>query len=378
MSLIPTLSWNIFSIFFFILCFVGSVQLLFVLMIHSRLAFFKGNKSSENPIEIPVSIIIAARNESDNLYENLPSILAQDYPNFEVIVVNNQSIDDSSWLLNAFCREYPNLKVVELGKNKHLRPGKKLSITLAIKGAKYEHFILTDADCKPASNQWLRQMAGTFSNTKQVVLGYGPSTAQKGFLNKVVRFDTAWIGVNYMSMALARLPYMGVGRNLAYTKTVFESVNGFKSHYGLPSGDDDLFIQEAARKSNYTIQIDPATYCFSPPPNTWKTWQRQKNRHYSTSSRYKFIKKSLLGIYPLSLLLMWISFVILLCNFSWAIIASIIFGVILLFKWILQARCLLKLHEKGFVWAFPLWDLGYAILAPMMYYISDRKRYYKW
>ena len=183
-----------------------------------------------------------------------------------------------------------------------MRAGKKFPITLAIKGAKYEHVLLTDADCKPSSHQWLRKMAGSFSTAKQIVIGYGPFTKQKGFLNKLIRFDAAWIGVNYLSMALSKLPYMGVGRNLGYTKTLFNSVSGFKSHYALPSGDDDLFIQQVAQKSNYTINIDPETFCFSPAAPTWKRWVRQKSRHYTTSNQYKVIKKLLLGIYPISLL----------------------------------------------------------------------------
>jgi hypothetical protein len=99
-------------------------------------------------------------------------------------------------------------------KNQHLKPGKKLSITLGVKGAKFEHLILTDADCRPASRNWLKSIAENFSNEKQIVLGYGPYKKEKGFLNRLIRFDTTWIGMNYFSMALAKLPYMGVGRNL--------------------------------------------------------------------------------------------------------------------------------------------------------------------
>jgi cellulose synthase/poly-beta-1,6-N-acetylglucosamine synthase-like glycosyltransferase len=253
---IPEFKQLIPNTIFIVFCSFVLIQFLYVFFIHRKLAFYKevpGPTESKLP---PVSIIIAARNESDNLYENLPSILSQDYPEFEVIVVNNQSIDDSGWLLTAFCQQFPNLRVVELGRNKHLRPGKKLPITLAIKAAKYEHFVLTDADCKPTSSNWLRLMASKFNDQKQIVIGYGPFTKSKGIINKIIRFDTAWIGVSYLSMALAKLPYMGVGRNIAYTKSVFNSVNGFKSHYSIPSGDDDLFIQEAAKKNNYTIQID--------------------------------------------------------------------------------------------------------------------------
>jgi len=375
---IPEFKQLIPTTIFIVFCSFVLIQFLYVLLIHRKLAFYKEIQLPSETKLPPISVIIAARNEEDNLYENLPSILSQDYPEFEVIVVNNQSIDDSGWLLNAFCQQFPNLRVVELGKNKHLRPGKKLPITLAVKAAKYEHFVLTDADCKPTSSNWLRLMASKFSDKKQIVIGYGPFTKTKGFVNRIIRFDTAWIGVSYLSMALAKLPYMGVGRNIAYTKGVFNSVNGFKSHYSISSGDDDLFIQEAAKKNNYTIQIDADSHCYSPAAPSWSRWVYQKSRHYSTSSRYKKFKKFLLGIYPLTLILMWISVIPLFFFKEMIFISSCIFLVIILFKWWIQGRCLNQLKEHKFARFFPFWDLFYALLIPILYYISERKKYYKW
>ena len=369
--------WDFFSITFLSLLFFASIQFLYVTIVFGRLALYK--EEEKNPQALPpISIIIAARNESDNLYENLPYILTQDYPEFEVIIVNNQSVDDSAWLLKALCLQHKNLRVVEIAKNKHLLPGKKLPITLGVKGAKYENMLFTDADCRPASNHWLRIMAGSFSEKKEIVLGYAPYYKTKGIINKIIRYDTAFIGVSYLSLALVKLPYMGVGRNLAYSKKVFDTVRGFKSHYSLPSGDDDLFIQEAAVNENYTIQLSPDSFCFSMPATTWKSWIRQKTRHYTTSSRYNFIKKALLGIYPISLLMTWISFVILLSNANWWIIGLIIFSILLIIKWLIQGKCLRKLNEKRFAMAFPLWDLGHALLMPIMYNFSDHKRYKKW
>ncbi len=370
-------SWDFFSVIFLIFLFFVAIQLSYVVFIFLRLAFFKEKKTVASTL-MPISIIIAARNESDNLYDNLPFILTQDYPEFEVIIVNNQSVDDSAWLLKALCIQHKNLKVVEIAKNKHLLPGKKLPITLGVKAAKYEKMVFTDADCKPASNQWLRIMSETFTENKQIILGYAPYFRTKGIINRIIRYDTAFIGASYLSFALAKIPYMGVGRNLAYTKKVFESVRGFKSHYSLPSGDDDLFIQEAAVNQNYTIQISPETFCYSKASETWKGWVRQKTRHYSTSSRYKVIKKALLGIYPISLLLAWLTFVILLFNAKWFAISLILFGSMIIVKWLIQGKCLRKLNEKGFALAFPLWDLGHALLMPMLYNFSDHKRYKKW
>ncbi len=377
LAYLPHFGFEFFTYCFLVLCVCGAIQFFYLLFIFGKLAFYRSRQQEEQSF-VPVSIIIAARDESDNLYENLPMILSQDYPEFEVIVVNHQSIDDSNWLLIAFQQQYKNLRVIDIPRNKHLRAGKKFPITMAIKGAKYEHFLLTDADCKPASYQWLKKMAGSFTKSKQIVIGYGPFTNKKGFLNKLIRFDAAWIGVNYLSMALAKLPYMGVGRNLGYTKTVFNSVSGFKSHYALPSGDDDLFIQQAAQKSNYVVNIDPDTFCYSPAAPSWNRWVRQKSRHYSTSNQYKVIKKLLLGIYPVSLLLLWISFVILLFKADFRIIDGIVFGFVILLKWWIQGKCLLKLQEKNFVFLMPFWDVFYAIVTPMLFYLTEQKRNTKW
>ncbi len=378
MKFIPTFEISFFTITFLALVAVVIVQILYVLFIYSKLAFHKIKPIDDHQNWMPISVIIAARNESDNLYENLPAILSQDYPAYEVIVVNNQSIDDSGWILTAYAQQFPNLRVVELSKNRHLRPGKKLPITLAIKAAKYEHFVLTDADCKPVNDQWIKQMASQYTSSKQIVIGYAPFLKNKGFLNRLIRFDTAWIGVNYFSMALAKLPYMGVGRNLAYTKSVFHSVNGFKSHYSVTMGDDVLFIQEAAKKSNYSIQLNPDSFCYSQAPTTWTRWMTQKTRHYATSGKYRFIKKLLLGIYPASLILMWVSFITLLFSKDFFLLSSSIFGFTLLLKWWLQGRCLSLLKEKSFIRFLPFWDLLYALLMPILFYISERQKYYRW
>lgn len=376
MEYLPILDDSLNTIVFFVFLGFLGIQLIFTLFVFGRLAFHK-IRQTENELP-PVSIIIAARNESENLHKFLPFILEQDYPKFEVIVVNHQSIDDSQYVLNALERQYPHLKTVKVEKNQHLKYGKKLPLTLGIKKAAYEHLLFTDADCKPSSDQWIKSMVGNFNQKKKIVLGYGPYEKTSGLLNFLIRFDTAWIAMNYMSMAKTGIPYMGIGRNLAYTQEVFDSVNGFKSHYALSSGDDDLFIQEAAKNKNYTINIAPESYCYSPAPSTWKSWFDQKSRHYTTSGRYKVIKKLMLGIYPLSLILLNISFVILLLdpNFFWITLASYL--LLLIIKWIILGRAMKRLNEKGFIVFMPLMDIAYAILAPTMYYAIDKKELEKW
>lgn len=354
----------------------AGIQLLYVLFFNLKLLIYK--ESEEEPTLQPVSVIVAARNESDNLYELIPIIIDQDYPKFEIIVVNNQSFDDSRWLLMAFKRQYPNLKIVELEKNKHLRSGKKLPLTLAIRAAQYDHFVFTDADCRPTSNQWLRSMASKFSSKKDIVLGYGPYQKTKGILNSLIRFDTTWIAITYFSFALRRIPYMAVGRNLAYSRKAFDAVGGFRSHYYIVSGDDDLFIQQAAKKRNYSIQLNPNSHCYSEAPVAWKRWMYQKRRHYSTSSHYNVFKKALLGIYPMSLFFLLFSFISLLLTKRFLVVACAVFIGLMLLKWLILGRCFRKLNEKNLGWYFPFWDIAYALLLPIFFLLTKRKRQYKW
>ncbi len=354
---------------------LGFIQLFWLIVFYLRLAIHKEVAKGYTP---NVSVIIAARNEEDNLFELLPSILNQDYPEYEVIVVNHQSVDDSSHILKALQREHSHLKVIELERSKHLAHGKKLPLTVAIKGAKYENLLFTDADCKPSSKRWIRSMAGNFSHKKHLILGFAPYLKEKGFTNWFIRLDTIIIGMNYLSFAKAGIPYMGVGRNLAYTKSLFDSVNGFKSHYALQSGDDDLFVQEAAGNRNYQICISQESFCYSEPKQTWQEWIKQKSRHYTTTSRYTLIKKLLLGIYPLSLILLYVSFIILLSNFSLNWLSIGIMSSILILKWITFGVIFKRLHEKKFILGILLWELLHAIVIPILYYTTEKSIQSKW
>jgi cellulose synthase/poly-beta-1,6-N-acetylglucosamine synthase-like glycosyltransferase len=364
------LAWVLLTGLFSMAC----IQLFWVLWFHFRLVLHKEKQVDYLP---PVSVIIAARNEEDNLFKNLPFILEQDYPEFEVIVINHQSKDESQHILKAMAKEYDRLKVINLEPNKHLKTGKKLPLTIAIKGARHNHLLFTDADCQPKSNDWIKNMGNSFKN-KELVLGYGPYRKEKGMLNRLIRLDTAMIGLSYLSMALGRAPYMGVGRNMGYTKDLFFKNDGFKSHYALQSGDDDLFVQENARKKNYSVCLVEDAFMYSEGEKSFTDWIKQKGRHFTTTGYYKVFKKLLLGIYPLSLILMHSFFIslVFIKEFFWS--AMLVFGLIILFKWIISGLALHKMKETWIAFIFPFWDLFYAFLAPLMYYTVDKSTERKW
>ncbi|MGQ1889023.1 glycosyltransferase [Thermophagus sp. OGC60D27] len=236
----------------------------------------------------PVSVIICARNEAENLEKFLPHILRQDYPEFQVVVVNDGSEDESDLILARLKAKYNNLYYTTIAPDRKFSHGKKLPLSLGIKAAKYEHLLLTDADCRPASDQWIKKMAQNFNQPGiEMVLGIGNYDKTKGLNNLWLRYDTFTIAIQYLGYALSGKPYMGIGRNIGYTKSLFEKNNGFKSHIYLASGDDDLFVQEAATASNTAVCIDPLAHTISTPPPTFQKWLDQKKRHLTTSKRYK-------------------------------------------------------------------------------------------
>lgn len=303
---IPLWQWIVAGIF------VGSlvIQLFYYLFFFLRLAFYKDEEPSEKPE--PVSVIICAWNEEDNLKKNLEAIVEQDYPDFEVIVVNDHSVDETDLLLQSWQQKYKHLRVINLTRDNTNMRGKKFAISMGIKGAKHDRLVFTDADCRPKSKQWLRQMASGFAEGKELVLGFGGFEKRKGFLNKLYRYESVHIAMQYMSYALAGIPYMGVGRNLAYDKKLFFQTKGFIKHRHVASGDDDLLVNEVADRNNTVIRINESAHTVSQPIESWADWWTQKRRHLSTGSYYRFSTKLFLGLFTLSHLLLYTSFFIVL------------------------------------------------------------------
>ena len=271
------------------------IQLNYILFVYGKLAFYKVKPKQENAADKQVSIIICAHNEQENLKTYLPAILEQDYQNFEVIVVNDCSEDDTKWVLKEFAERYPHLKIVEIKEHIQLKHSKKFALTMGIKGAQYPYLLMTDADCQPNSNNWLREMVGSFQENKEIVLGYSPYFKFPGFLNRLIRFETSHTAMSYLSYALKGNAYMGVGRNLAYTKELFFKNKGFTEHMHIKSGDDDLFVNANADKHNVEINIHPDAFVYSDPKRTWKSYYKQKARHAGPSVLYKGKHKRMLG-----------------------------------------------------------------------------------
>jgi cellulose synthase/poly-beta-1,6-N-acetylglucosamine synthase-like glycosyltransferase len=280
----------------FIISFL--IQQIYHWFIFGKLAFSKHEKVPAN-LE-PVSIIICAKNEAQNLQKNLPLIFEQDFPEFQVVVVNDCSFDETEDILEEFEKKYSNLHVVTLKEDDIKDHYKKLALTIGIKGAKYDRLIFTDADCNPRSNQWLKKMASNYHQPTQIIIGYGAFKKTKGFLNKLIRFDGFYNATQYLSFALIGKPYMGVGRNMAYRKNFFFEKKGFSNHYHIQSGEDDLFVNANATQNNLAIEYSQKSITETEAKKTFKNWRVQKMRHLSTSKFYKASDKFRIGLLAIS------------------------------------------------------------------------------
>lgn len=348
-----------FLIIFFIFQLSFIIQLYYTLVVHQRLAAFKVKDALNIIPQFPVSVIICARNEYANLSKNLPYILEQDYPNFEVVLVNDCSNDESDALLRQLSVQYSHLKVVTIAEHQRFKHGKKFAVTLGIKAAKNEHLLFTDADCMPSGNSWISRMQSNFQNNTEIVLGYSPYEKLKGFVNKLIRFETFFTAINYLSFALDGRPYMGVGRNLAYTKSLFFKGKGFASHMHILSGDDDLFVNQNANKKNAVIEIHPEAQVWSEPKKSFSTYFKQKIRHQGAGKMYKKEHKRMLSLQAGSALLFYITLLLLIIlQTAWWFLLAL-YLIRLLSQVLIYYPVFKKLNYTDLIWWLPVFDFIY-------------------
>lgn len=283
----------------------------------------------------PASVIICARNEGENLEKFLPKVLEQTYGTYEVIVVNDASEDNTQDVLERFQLQYPHLRTTFIPHDARVRSRKKLALTLAVKSAKYEYLVLTDADCCPATENWLSGIMSGFHNEEtEIVLGYGAYYEHPALLNRLIAYDTLFNGLQYLGMAYARHPYMGVGRNLAYRKSTFVRNHGFEGLQNERAGDDDLFVNKVANRCNTTIAVMPESLTWSVPKSTFGEWIQQKRRHLSVAPKYKFSTRLQLLLEPLTRGLFYALFIALtVAGDMWIRLFA---GGLLLIRWIVR------------------------------------------
>jgi glycosyltransferase involved in cell wall biosynthesis len=362
----------IFLTIFSVFALSAAIQLFYYLFWYLSVYTYK--PSDSNTKKEAVSVIICARNEAENLSNFLPSVLEQDYPDYEVIVVNDCSEDNTYYILGEFLKLYPNLKISTINKDPKFTHNKKFAQFIGIKAAKNDILLFTDADCQPESDKWLEGMTTHFNDKITFVLGYGGYLNEKGLLNKYIRYDSMTIAMQYLGMAIKGVPYMGVGRNLAYRRSVFFDNNGYGNHNHIISGDDDLFVNSNARKSNTMVEFRTGTHTRSIPSSGIKEWINQKKRHLTTAPYYKLRDKILLITENAARVVFYSSFIILLSfSFLWPFVLAI-FSLRLIVQTTVIALNQKRLNEPGIVAYSLIFDIFSPVINSILYLSKIRRR----
>ncbi|SDG54766.1 glycosyltransferase [Psychroflexus sediminis] len=258
----------------------------------------------------PVSIVICAKNEAENLSKNLKFVLNQKYFEFEVIIVDDFSTDLTSEIIKKYQENFANLKLIRPWEN--TSNSKRDALKTGVLASSFERILLTDADCRPVSENWISSMCAQLSPSTSCVLGYSPYLQHSSFLNFIIQFETLQTAGLYLSQAIDNKAYMGVGRNVMYTKNLFLDSENFENEKHLTSGDDDLLIQQISDKSTITVSLSSDSFVISQPKTSWRSWWKQKLRHYSTAPYYKPTNQLFLGLYHISHAVFWLTCVLLL------------------------------------------------------------------
>lgn len=307
-------------------------QILYYLFIFGRTSFYKADKKTHQDQFPSVSVVICAKNDAYNLKTKLPTILEQEYPNFEVVVVNDDSLDDTSYVLRVLQEIYPNLNVITLKENINKFLGKKYPLSIGIRSAKNEIILLTESDTIPTSYNWISEMVKGFTKNKDIVIGYTKTESKNNFLNSLIQYESQTIAMNYLGHGLIKNPYMGLGRNLAFTKKMFFSVNGFIPLYNIQVGEHELFVNKFSTKKNTSVIISKDSINQSVPKERVEDWLLQKKKHYRIVSYFKLKDKIITSLIPSTTFLLYCLIVTsLVFGFPWE------YGIIALFlKYTLQ------------------------------------------
>lgn len=344
------------NIIFFIFVGVTVLLLIYCLGIFAKFAFAK--PKAVNPKKIPVSVIVCAKNKAEKVKQYIPLLAAQDYPDYEIILIDDSSSDDTLDIFEEFEKQYSNIKLVKVANNEAFWANKKYALTLGIKAATKEYLLFTDADCYPASDTWITQMTAHFTLKKTIVLGYSSYEKVKNSLfNKLIRFDAMFTATQYFAWAKSGRPYTGEGQNLAYKREEFFKVNGFINHINIRTGEDALFINEAASKKNTTTCFTPESFTYCEAKKTFSEWFAQKRRQEFTTGFFRAFDKFQLRFYNFCLILFYLLAVVLLAfSFNWMLVVPVI-GVRYLFTWVTLGYSAAKLNEKDVMYLYPFLEI---------------------
>lgn len=365
--------------FIILLCFgiTFIIQLIYHWCVFSKLAFYKKKDRAKSDDQLePVSVVVCARDAYEYLQDLVPVLLTQDYPDYEIVIVNDCSEDETEEWLKDIERREPKIRPVQLRQHLNFFNGKKFPLSMGIKSAKNDLIVLTDVNCLPTNSQWLRSVVNSYGNNTEVVIGYSPYMNKKGLFNQIMRFDAVQYAMQYLSAALNKHPYMGIGTNLSYRKDLFYRHKGFTSHYTTSVGDDDLFVSQVAKGKNTEVLIDAENAILTTPPHKFGMWAHIKSSRYSTIPQYDTKAKFSSALFTWSHFLFYASFIaLLILKPAFALsIGAVYYIPILTFFFLLRYGTQMiiyhgttkRLGEKGLLPGLILYDLIFAFLTPIL------------
>ena len=344
------------NIIFYVFVAVVAVQLVYYLIIFGKFAFAHAQETT--PKRVPVSVIVCAKNEAEKVKQFIPLLAEQDYPDFELVLIDDASSDDTLDIFEEFEKQYSNIRLVKVENNEAFWGNKKYALTLGIKAARKEYLLFTDADCYPTSKDWITNMTSRFTVNKTIVLGYGAyEKVKNSFLNKLIRFDAMLTATQYFAWAKIGRPFSGEGRNLAYKKEEFFKVNGYIDHMSIRMGEDALFLNQAAKGKNTTICYTPESFTYSEPKKSFKAWRKQKRRQVFTAKFFSGFDKFQLRFFFLSQLSFIILAVVLFAlQYNWMFMVPVV-ALRYLASWLTMGYSAAKLKEKDTVYWYPVIEI---------------------
>jgi glycosyltransferase involved in cell wall biosynthesis len=344
------------------------VQVLFYSLVFGKLAYSR--EPHYEPDEYPpVTVVICAKNEAENLKKNLKVVLIQNYPTFEVIIVNDQSTDNTIEVIAEFFERNDNIRLFNIKAGDKPLPGKKFALKTGIQNAKHDIIVVTDADCKPISAHWLEHLVGNYLSDTDFVLGYSPFYKAPTLLNKIARYENIMTAMQYLSFAAIGMPYMGVGRNMTFRKKLFEGWKP-KTNKKLSGGDDDLFVNALAKAKNTEICLHKDAFTYSDAKQTWGAWIKQKTRHVSTGSYYKLHHTLVLLIFAGSNFLFYTTFLLLCIKTFIFPIVLLSLALVLFTKYVVTAKINNKLQQSDLSKWLIIMDPLYVVYLLLIFILT--------
>ncbi|MDP5105709.1 MAG: glycosyltransferase [Polaribacter sp.] len=365
----------ILSVIFYVFVVCTVIQLSYLFFLASFLS--KVKRPRKTKIEIPVSVIILVKNQGENIRNLLPLIIEQTHSNFEIVLIDNASSDETSDIIESFAEKHSNIKIVTVENNEAFWASKKYALTLGIKASKYDHLLFTDADCHPVSKDWITEMSRNYTSKKAIILGYKKYKKENTFLNLFIRFENLTTAIKCFGFSKRNLSYMAFNGNYAYNKATFFKVNGFINHMKINFGEANLFIRDASTKENTTICLSENSFIETDAPTSFSKWFADKKDVDSIKKDYKFKHRFLLNGFTFTKVLFYALAITLLFTYSYTLTLSVI-AFYFITNYIIIGLSAKKLNEPQIIFFVPFLEIGLLLFQISIFIVNLKSKPNHW